>query len=130
MESFFVHFHSMENTWVGNSTLGIIWENYGDDLAIQIPYLLKIFWLSFGMDFIWESHFSFFKKSSSIFDLSFTYGIYMGSLITSVPHLVPVKTPLYLMVSSFTHNTRSMQCIQKQKKYLLRKPISQKYEYN
>ena len=117
MESFFVHFHSMENTWVRNSTLGIIWENYGDDLAIQIPYLFKIFWLSFGMDFMWELHFSFFKKSSSIFDLSFTYGIYMGSLITSVPHLVPVKTPLYLMVSSYTHNTRSMQCIQKKKIY-------------
>ena len=89
MGSFFAHFHSMENTWVGKSTSGITWENYGDDLAIQIPYLFKFFYLSLGMDFIWELHFSFFKKSSSIFDLIFTYGIYMGSLITSVPQLVP-----------------------------------------
>ena len=72
----------MENTWVGKSTLGIIWENYGDDLPIQIPCLFKIFWFSVDMDFIWELHFSFFKKNiSSIFDLIFIYGIYMGALI-------------------------------------------------
>ena len=31
----------MENTWVRRSTLGMIWENYGDDLPIQIPCLFK-----------------------------------------------------------------------------------------
>jgi len=69
------------------------------------------------MDFIWELHFSFLNKVSSIFDLIFIYRIHMGALI-SVPQLVPVKAPLYLMVSSSTYNTRSMQSIQKQKIFI------------
>lgn len=71
---------------------------------------------------------SFFENFSSSFDIIFIYGIYMGVLITSVPQLVPVETPLHLMVSSCTYNTTSMQCIQEQQIFI-KKPISQKYEY-
>lgn len=49
---------SMENIWVGKSRLGIIWENYGDELC-----LFKFIWLSLDMDFILELHFSFFLKN-------------------------------------------------------------------
>ena len=61
-ESFFAHIHSMENVWVRRSTLGMIWENYGDNLPIQIPYLFKLFWSCLGIDFMWELQFSFLKK--------------------------------------------------------------------
>ena len=71
MESFFAHafpqlynyiYIYMENTWVRGSTLGMIWENYGDNLPIQIPYLFKLFWSCLGIDFMWELQFSFLKK--------------------------------------------------------------------
>ena len=101
-----MHFQNtyMENTWVRRSTLGMIWENYGDNLPIQIPCQFKLFWSCLDIDFIWELHFSFLKKRL-IFDLIFIYGIFMAALI-KVPQLVPVKTPLYLMLSSCTYNTR------------------------
>ena len=79
---------------------------------------IQCFLFSLDMDFMWELHFTFFKKISSIFDFIFIYGIYMGALIKSVPQLVQVKTPLYLMVSSCIYNTRSMQCIHKQKIFI------------
>ena len=49
------------------------WENYGDDLPIQIPCLLKFFLFSLDMDFIRELHFLFFKKKFHQFLTSFSY---------------------------------------------------------
>ena len=116
-ESFFAHIHSMENVWVRRSTLGMIWENYRDNLPIQIPCLFKIFlvlsWYGFHMGVTCLIP----KKSLINFWPYFHRWNLYGALI-SVPQLVPDKTLLYLMVSSCTYDTRSMQCIQKQKKIL------------
>ena len=105
--------------------MGKLW----DDLSIEIPCLFKFISLSLDMDLIWQLHFSFYKKSS-IFDLIFIYRIYMDVLITSVPQLVSAETRLYLMVSNCAYNTRSMQCIQKQKKFIEKAYIPKKKNMN
>ena len=62
-ESFFAHIHSMENVWVRRSTLGMIWENYRDDLSITTLRFHKhtdidVFQLNHNMNIVGllESH--------------------------------------------------------------------------